>query len=145
MLSLRHNEQTQERPRCVIAIVAVCALLAALALVYAGLLAAGRFPLSAGAFLLGGGIEQLGPVVFLLYGVILSALSLALWRRWKGARRVAIVFAAAGVAMAVPAVSSAVVDERGFAIAREGAQIMVRVIAIYYLSQEPVKEWFAQR
>jgi hypothetical protein len=145
MLSLRQNEQTQERPRGVTAIVAVCALLAALALVYAGLLAAGRIPLSAGAFLLGGGIEQLGPVAFLLYGLLLSALSLALWRRWKGARRLAIVFAAAGIAMAVPAVSSAVVDERGFAITREGLQIIVRVVAIYYLSQEPVREWFAQR
>ncbi len=145
MLSLRPNEQTQERPRGVIAIVAVCTLLAALALVYAGLLAAGRIPLSAGAFLLGGGIEQLGPVAFLLYGVVLSVLSLALWRRWKGARRVAIVFAAAGIAVAVPAVSSAVMDERSFAIAREGLQIIVRVVAIYYLSQEQVREWFAER
>jgi hypothetical protein len=145
MLSLHQNEQTQERPRGVIAIVVVCALLAALALAYAALLAAGLIPLSAGAFLLGGGIEQLGPVAFLLYGVVLSVLSLALWQRWKGARRVAVVLAAAGIAMAVPAVSSAVMDERSFAIAREGLQIIVRVVAIYYLSQEPVREWFAQR
>ena len=144
MLSLRPNEQTQERPRGVIAIVAICSLLAAIALVYAGLFLAGRIPLSSGAFLLGGGIEQLGPMAFLLYAVVLALLSVALWRRWNGARRAAIVFAAVGIAIAVPAVSSAVVDERGLAIAREGLQIMVRVVAIYYLNQEPVREWFAQ-
>jgi hypothetical protein len=144
MLSLRPNEQTQERPPGVITIVAICSLLAAIALVYAGLFLAGRIPLSSGAFLLGGGIEQLGPMAFLLYAVVLALLSVALWRRWNGARRAAIVFAAVGIAIAVPAVSSAVVDERGLAIAREGLQIMVRVVAIYYLNQEPVREWFAQ-
>jgi len=88
-------------------------------------------------------MEQLGPLVFLLYAVILAVLGMALWWRWKGARRAGIVLAAAGVALALPAISSAVVDERAFAILREGLQIIVRVIAIYYLSQEPVKEWFA--
>ena len=43
----------------------------------------------------------------------------------------------------VPAISSAVADRRVSAILREGAQIMIRVMAIFYLSQEPVKEWFA--
>lgn len=145
MLSLNQGQQALERPSGVTLIVAICCLVAAMAIVVAGLLVAGAIPLSAGAFLLGGGIEQLGPVAFLLYGVILAALGFALWRRWKGARRVAIVMAAAGIAVTVPAISSAVVDQRGFAIAREGAQIMVRVGAIYYLSQEPVKEWFARR
>ncbi len=125
--------------------VVICGLIAVVALLYAGLLLAGRIPLSAGAFLLGGGMEQLGPVAFLLYALILAVLAWALWRRWKGARRVAIFLAAVGIALAVPAISSAVGDERGLAIAREGLQIMVRMIAIYYLSQEPVKEWFAQR
>lgn len=30
------------------------------------------------------------------------------------------------------------------AIIREAVQIMVRVLVIYYLNQEPVKEWFAK-
>ena len=47
------------------------------------------------------------------------------------------------VALVVPAISSAVADSRVSAILREGAQIMIRVMAIFYLSQEPVKEWFA--
>ena len=145
MLSLRQNGQILERPAGVSAIVAICGLVAAVSLVYAGLLLAGRIPLSAGAFLLGGGIEQLGPIAFLAYALILVLLSCGLWWRWKGTRRAMILLAAAGVAVAVPAVSSAVMDERGFAIAREGLQIILRVVAIYYLSQDPVKEWFAQR
>jgi hypothetical protein len=35
-------------------------------------------------------------------------------------------------------------DSRLFAIAREGLQIIVRVMIVFYLSQKPVKEWFAQ-
>ena len=126
-----------------VAIVAVCGLLGAIAVVFFVLLLARRVPLSTGASLLGGGLEQFGPFAFLLYGAVLAALAVALWRRWRGARRAAIVVAAAGVALSIPAISSAVVDGRTFAIAREGLQIMVRVIVIFYLSQESVKDWFA--
>lgn len=144
MSLLNSVSPSQERPGGVVAIVAICGLLSTIALAFVALLLAGLVPLSAGAFLLGAGMEQLGPLAFLLYGGVLAVLAVALWRRWKGARRAAIALAAAGVALALPAVSSAVVDGRTLAIAREGLQIMVRVILIYYLSQEPVKEWFAQ-
>jgi len=144
MLSLKSASPRQERPPGVFFIVGVCGLLAVISFVLALLLPAGQLPLSAGAFLVGGGMEQLGPAIFLLYGAVLAVLGTALWRRWKGARRAAIALAAVGVALAIPAVSSAVVDGRAFAIAREGLQIMVRVIVIFYLSQEPVKEWFAK-
>ena len=53
--------------------------------------------------------------------------------------------AIAGIAFAVPAISSAVADSRVFAIVREGVQIIVRVLVVFYLSQEPVKDWFAAR
>ena len=124
-------------------IVAVCGLLGLIALVFAALLLAHQVPLSAGASLLGGGLEQLGPFAFLLYGAILGLLGLALWRRWKASRRAAIGLAAAGILLAMPAISSAFGDERLYATIREAIQIMVRVWVVYYLSQEPVKEWFA--
>jgi hypothetical protein len=101
-------------------------------------------PLSAGAFLLGGGMEQAGPFAFLIYSAILAALGVSLWQRWTGSRRAGIAVAGAGIALAVPAMSSAVADGRAFAILREGAQIMIRVMVIFYLSQQPVKEWFAR-
>jgi hypothetical protein len=133
----------QDRPTGVTAIVALCVTLAVISLVFAALLVAGQESLSAGAFLLGGGFEQLGPVAFLLYAAVLVMLAIGLGKRWNWVRRAGILLAVAGIAFAVPAISSAVADARVIAIAREGAQIIVRVLVVFYLSQEPVKEWFA--
>lgn len=124
-------------------IVAVCGLLSAVSFAFVALLVLHVVPLSAGGSLLGGGLEQLGPFVFLLYGTILAVLGVALWRRWKSARRAAIGLAATGILLAMPAISSAFEDERLYAILREAVQIMLRVLVIYYLSQEPVKRRFA--
>lgn len=123
----------------------LCAIVGSTSLVVAALLTAGRIPLSTGAFLLGGGLEQLGPVAFVLYAAILLLLAMALWKRWRWARRATLLLAVIGIALAVPALSSAVMDTRAFAIAREGMQIIARVVVVYYLSQEPVKDWFARR
>lgn len=136
---------TDDRPAGIRAIILVCVALAIVSVSYAGLTFAGRVPLSAGAWLLGGGLEQLGPVAFLIYAAVLLVLSVALARRWRWARRAAILVAVAGIALVVPAVSSAVVDSRFLAIGREAVQIIVRVVIVFYLSQEPVKDWFASR
>ena len=135
---------TNTRPAGVTAIVALCVVAALTSLAFARLIATGRIPLSWGAFLLGGGLEQLGPVAFLFYAALLLLLAIALWRRLRFARRATVLAAIFGIALAVPAISSAVMDSRLFAIAREGLQIVVRVMIVFYLSQEPVKEWFAQ-
>ena len=131
-----------ERPAGVKVIAGLCVIVAVTSMTFAVLLAAGRIPLSAGAFLLGGGLEQLGPVTFFLYAALLLLIAVALWNRWRWSRRIATLLAVIGVVMAMPAISSAVMDSRLFAIAREGAQIIVRVMIVFYLSQEPVKEWF---
>jgi hypothetical protein len=144
MLGLNSAPHPPERPRGVTIIVVVCGLLSAAALAFAALLLAHEVPLAAGASLLGGGLEQLGPLAFLLYGAILAVLGLALWQRWRGSRRAAIVLAAAGIVLAMPAISSAFGDERLYATIREAIQIMLRVLVIYCLSQEPVKAWFAK-
>src|SRR5258708_7524963 len=134
MLSLHAIPHIQDRPLGVKILTATCGALSAVAFTFAGLLFAGVVPLSAGAFLLGGGMEQVGPFAFLIYGVILAMLGIALWQRWKGARRIAIVISGAGIALAVPAMSSAVADARVFAILREAIQIILRVMVIFYLS-----------
>jgi len=120
-------------------------MLAVVSLAFAGAIMAGAVPLSSGAFLLGGGLEQLGPFAFVLYAALLLVLAAGLWLRWRWARRLTILAVVAGIALAVPAISSAVVDSRVFAIVREGLQIIARVLVVFYLSQEPVKEWFARQ
>src|SRR5450631_152893 len=66
----------QDRPAGVTAIVALCVTLAVISLVFAALIVAGQLSLSAGAFLLAGGFEQLGPLAFLLYAAVLVMLGL---------------------------------------------------------------------
>lgn len=128
-----------------LAIAALCAIEGVSALGFAASAAAQFVPLSSGAFLIGGGLEQLGPIAFLLYAALMVLLAMALLRRWRWARRVAILVAVIGIAMAVPGLSSAVMDSRMLAIGRDGLQIIVRVVVVYYLSQEPAKDWFAVR
>ena len=142
----RHEElpsATNARPFGVVAIVALWSVLAACSVVYAALISAERIPLSSGAWLLGGGLEQLGRLAFVLYAALALLIAVGLAKRWRWGRRATILVAAAGVALFVPAISSAVGDSRPFAVARESLQIVVRVLIIFYLSQEPVKEWFA--
>jgi len=134
---------TTEQPAGVKAITGLCVVLAVTSTGFAGAIATGAVPLSSGAWLLGGGLEQMGPLAFLLHAALLLMLAAGLWRRWRWARRIAVLVAVTGIALAVPAISSAVVDSRVFAIAREGLQIIARVLVVFYLSQEPVKEWFA--
>ncbi len=144
-MPMQTTVMSQDRPAGVAAIAALCVIVALAALALAVLLAVHAVPLSSGAFLLGGGLEQLGSIAFLLYAAIMITLAVALWKRWRWSRRIAIVVAVLGIVMAVPGLSSAVMDSRIFAIGREGLQIMIRVIVVYYLSQEPVKDWFAAR
>jgi len=144
MQSLISND-AHDRPPGIAAVAALLALSALTAWAFAGLLVIGVVPLSYGSVLLQGGLEQSGPIAFLIYGSVTLTLAWALWSRRRWARRLTVVVAAVGVALAVPAISSAVTDGRAFAIVREGLQIIVRVAVIYYLSQEPVKDWFASR
>ena len=145
MQSLISNPAADDRPWAVAALSALLALTAVMAFAFAGLLTVHAVPLSYGSVLLEGGLEQSGPIAFLIYGAVALALAWALWTRRRWARRLTILLAAIGVALAVPAISSAVADGRTFAIVREGLQIIVRVALIFYLSQEPVRDWFAGR
>ena len=71
-------------------------------------------------------------------------MAVSLWRRWCCARRSTIPVAIAGVAPAVAASSSAVIELRLVALARDGWQIIVRVMVGFYLIQEPVKDCLAR-
>jgi hypothetical protein len=143
MRSLISPQKGSDRPAGVVAVAALCALTGTASLILAVLLILQAVPLSYGSVLLQAGLEQSGPISFLLYGAATLGLAWGLWMRRSWARRLTVLLAGAGVVLAVPAISSAVVDGRVSSMVRQGLQIMVRVAVIYYLTQEPVREWFA--
>ncbi len=145
MQSLISRQNHDERPAGIFAVAALLALAGVASLSLAALLFLQAVPLSCGSVLLQSGLEQSGPIAFLIYGAVTLTLAWGLWTRRRWARRATVLLAAIGVAFAVPVISSAAVDGRFFSIIREGLQIMVRVAVIYYLSQEPVREWFSAR
>ena len=144
MRMLTSHENNPERPAGIMAVSGLLALAGSASLLFAILLFLHAVPLSYGSVLLQGGLEQRGPIAFLLYSVIALVLAWALWTRRAWARRLTILPAVIGVGLAFPAISSAVADVRLAAIVRESLQIMVRVVIIFYLTQEPVRQWFTK-
>jgi hypothetical protein len=145
MQSLMSPQKEEDRATGVLAVAGLCALTGVASLVLAALLFRQAVPLSYGSVLLPGGLEQSGPISFLIYGAATLVLAWGLWTRRGWGRRLTMLAAGVGVALAVPAISSAVIDGRVCSMVGEGLQIMVRVAVIYYLSQEPVREWFCGR
>jgi hypothetical protein len=64
---------------------------------------------------------------------------------WRWARWVAIVLIGAGLAQQVPAVSAAVMEFHLFPLAREGLLFMARMVCLYYLLRDDVREAFEAR
>jgi hypothetical protein len=101
----------------------------------------GAVSMALGAPLLNG-LELAGPYMFLLIGGAGALVGWGLLRLNNWARRVAIVVGFVGVVMLVPAVSAAAVDLR-VSLLWGGLGIIVRVIIVWYLWQEPIAERFS--
>ena len=89
------------------------------------------------------GLELAGPYMFLLTAGVGALIGWGLLRLNNWARRAAIVVALVGVVMLVPGVSAAAVDFRA-ALFWAGLGIIVRVMMVWYLYQEPIKEDFTK-
>jgi hypothetical protein len=109
----------------------------------------------AAAYLLGAGLilalrpgtlamasETAGPLMFLLGAVVYGATGLGLWKLHPLARHAAIVIAAYGAVMAVPAISSAVISLRLEALIRPALPFLVRMLVIFFLWQQPTADAF---
>jgi multidrug transporter EmrE-like cation transporter len=119
-----------------------------LAAVYLGLISVvmlaspGTVSMALGAPLLSG-LELAGPYMFLLMAGVGTLIGWGLLRLNNWARRAAIVVGFIGVVMLVPAVSAAVADFR-VALLWGGLGIIVRVMIVWYLYQEPIRETFTK-
>jgi hypothetical protein len=137
---------TVERPAGVTAVAAAFLLAGAylLALGLTMLARPGLLSMAAGAELLGG-LELAGPYMFLLMAALGGIIALGLWLLHRWARWLAILVAMIGVVMLLPSVSSAMFDFRIGKLAWEGLGTILRVMIVWYLSQEPVREAFAAK
>jgi len=134
---------TYERPAGVTA-VAIAFLLAATYLLAIGLTMLtrpGSISMAAGAELLGG-LELAGPYMFLLAAAVGMVIAIGLWLLQNWARWIAILVALIGVVLLLPNVSSAILDVRFGRLPWEGLGVIVRVMIVWYLFQEPVREVF---
>ena len=134
--------RTNSRPPGISAVALIFLAYAITSAAYALLLAEGRVSMSSGAWLIGGGFEIMGKWIFALYALIHAACAFGLWRMQKWALRVASLLLLWGVFQVIPAISSATADSRIYGIAREGAQILWRVVALRYLWQQPTRDAF---
>jgi hypothetical protein len=130
------------RPAGITVLALVMSAYAAIATVYAALLARGNIAMSSGAWLIGGGLEIMGKWIFVLYAGLHTACALGLWRLNKWALRLCSLLLLWGLIQVVPAISSAVADSRVYAIIREGAQILWRVVALRYVWMGSTKDRF---
>jgi hypothetical protein len=133
---------TKQRPLGITFIAGVELALALAGVVVFGLTLAGTIPLAYGRYLVGPGMETLGPFIFLFYAVVMTATAWGMSRLRNWARHITIVFAALGVYFAVPAVSAAVISGEVLPTIREGLQIILRIAAIWYLVQQPTRDLF---
>jgi multidrug transporter EmrE-like cation transporter len=131
-----------ERPSGIAAIAAVFLFSAAYLFVLGVVMLAspGAVSMAMGAPLLGG-LELAGPFLFLLAAVLAAVIGWGVFRLKQWARRAAILAAGAGLVGLIPTVSSAAVDFR-WPLLWSGLGVMVRVMMIWYLFQEPVKTAF---
>lgn len=133
---------TKQRPVGITLIAGVELALALAGVVFFVLTFAGAIPLAYGRYLVGPGIETLGPFVFLFFGLVMALTAFGMLRLRNWARHITIVFAGIGVFFSVPTVSTAVVSGELSGTIREGVQVILRAAVIWYLLQQPTREAF---
>ena len=129
------------RPPIVKASAIACIALGIYLVANGALITFGVLSLASGAYVLGE-YSTMGPVLYFVAAGSLFLTGFGLMRRWGWSRRLAIIAAALVVATAVMPVSSAVIYFHLAGIIIHGAKIIVAIIAIRYLLQPEVVEWF---
>ena len=99
---------------------------------------------ASGAYLLGG-LETMGPLIYLIVATAMMGLGFGLLRGWRWSRRVAIIAAGFLIAGAVMPLSADVAYSHVFGVIAHGAKIILAIVVIRYLLQPDVVEWFGRR
>jgi hypothetical protein len=136
------EDHTERRPAGIMLIAGVEMAFALAGIIFFMLTFLHAVPLAQGRFLVGPGMETLGPLVFLIYALEMAVTAWGLFRLRNWARHVTVVFAALGTYFAIPSVSSAVISGELIATIREGVQVIARVAIIWYLLQQPTRDQF---
>lgn len=145
MQSIVDQDEDVRRPRGVVWLAGLLVALAALMLVYGSLLATSHISFTQASWLIGIEAAQRGPLVFVVGAVVYVACAIGLMRVSRWARWLAILLIAAGLAQQVPAVSAAVTEFHWVPLVREGFAFMARMVCLYYLFREDVREAFESR
>ena len=119
----------------------ICFILAVYLALAGGLVSIGTLPLASGRYVLGE-YAVWGPAIYWLVAAVFALVGVGLLRRWKLARRLAIVAAALMMATSVLPISAAVAYFQIMPLVVHGLKIILAVMAIRYLLQEEVVEWF---
>jgi hypothetical protein len=131
----------KEKPRGVVAAALLFLLLAAYLLTCALLVQFGIVSFTTAASLLGG-METMGPLIYVGAAAVAAAIGIGLIRMQGWARHLASVATGVVFVLAIPTISGAVAYSRISAIAREGAKIIVCVIIFRYLNTGEVSRHF---
>jgi len=103
----------------------------------------GAVSMALGAPLLGG-LELAGPYMFLLVAGVGMAIGWGLLRLNNWMRRAAALVALIGIVILVPSVSANAISLQFDKLAWGGLGMIVRVLIVWYLFQEPVAERFSR-
>jgi hypothetical protein len=144
MLLSRPAPHSNETPPGVTTAALLFFALAAYLLLSALLIAVQVVSFTTGAWLLGG-METMGPVIYLLVAIVAALIGWGLLRLHNWARHLASVAAGVLFVLTIPTISSAVAYSHVPAIAREGLKIIACVVVFRYLNTAAVAQAFADR
>jgi hypothetical protein len=121
-----------------------CFALAAYLAINGLLVMLGVVSFASGAYWLGG-LETMGPLIYLIVAAAVAVLGFGLLRGWRWMRRIAIIAAGLLVATAVMPLSGAVAYSHIFGVVIHGAKVILAIVIIRYLLQSEVVEWFSAK
>src|SRR4051812_12152930 len=127
MRSIVEKTDAVERTRGVTLLAWVFFALAAVVIVYGGVVATSVVAFPKASWVIGIEAAQLGPAVFAVGAALYVACGVGMLRLWKWARWLAILLFVAGLAQQVPAVSAAVAEFHFVSLVREGCLFIARV------------------